>query len=69
MLEHTVEMRSKGYEMAKAMLKDSAKTPQELVIVGRMMNIVRANNAAMGAKANRFHPILAPHLLCVFVHV
>ena len=35
------------------MLRDSQKTPQELIILGRQLNIVRANNAAMGSPANR----------------
>jgi aarF domain-containing kinase len=64
MLNHAVEMRTKGYDAAKSMLKDAAKTPQELVIVGRHMNIVRANNAAMGAKANRVVTLLSQ----LFVH-
>lgn len=53
MVAHAVEMRDKGYDRAKSMLKDADKTPEELVILGRHLNIVRANNAAMGAPVNR----------------
>jgi aarF domain-containing kinase len=51
--KHTLEMRVHGYERAKRMLQDSEKVPRELVFLGRQMNIVRANNAAMGSPANR----------------
>ena len=50
---HFKEMREQGYERARKILSDSSKTPRELVVLGRAMNIVRANNAAMGSPANR----------------
>lgn len=52
-LQHAQQMRVQGYDRAKALLSDSSRTPTELVVLGRQMNIVRANNACMGAPANR----------------
>ena len=53
MLAHVSEMNSHGYERVKQLLTDSEKTPRELAILGRHLNIVRANNSAMGSPANR----------------
>ena len=59
-LAHTLEMRQHGFERVRKMLKDTSQVPQEFVFLGRQMNIVRANNAAMGSPANRTR-ILANH--------
>jgi aarF domain-containing kinase len=53
MILHAKEMRERGYERTKLLLADTSKIPHELVLLGRQMNIVRANNAAMGSAANR----------------
>ena len=60
MLAHAGEMQLHGYERARRLLADSAKTPRELIVLGRHLNIVRANNSAMGSPANRIG-IMADH--------
>ncbi len=47
LLMNAKEMKARGYQRIINMLKDQEKIPEELVILGRHMNIVRANNAAM----------------------
>lgn len=53
LLAHASDMSERGYDRVKRMLNDSSRTPRELVVLGRNLNIVRANNAAMGSPANR----------------
>jgi len=54
------DMHMNAKEKAKTLLYDSARLPQELVFVGRNMNIVRANNKDAGSVCNRIN-ILANH--------
>jgi aarF domain-containing kinase len=48
-----MQMRTK--ERIRSLLQDSAKIPKELTLVGRAMNLVRANNKGAGSPVNRIH--------------
>eukprot|EP00288_Rhodomonas_lens_P017032 CAMPEP_0177694666 /NCGR_PEP_ID=MMETSP0484_2-20121128/3053_1 /TAXON_ID=354590 /ORGANISM="Rhodomonas lens, Strain RHODO" /LENGTH=584 /DNA_ID=CAMNT_0019205555 /DNA_START=28 /DNA_END=1783 /DNA_ORIENTATION=+ len=50
-----LQMQLAAYERAKAMLEDSEALPRELIMLGRNLNIVRANNKALGSPVNRIN--------------
>jgi aarF domain-containing kinase len=47
------EMQIEAYERVKQLLADSQRVPLELILLGRNLNIVRANNKGMGSPVNR----------------
>ena len=46
-------MQARGKERVRSLLHDTEKIPRELMFLGRNMNIVRANNKALGSLVNR----------------
>lgn len=42
-----------AFDRVKALLSDSERVPRELILLGRNLNIVRANNKGMGSPVNR----------------
>lgn len=55
-----VQMQLRAKERFKKLLADSSKTPPELSLIGRSMNLVRASNKALNSPVNRIE-ILARH--------
>lgn len=48
-----LELQIQSKERIRELLADSTLVPRELVILGRAMNIVRANNKTHGSVVNR----------------
>ena len=48
-----LELQLQAKERVKELLADTGLVPQELIILGRAMNIIRANNQAHGSIVNR----------------
>ena len=60
-----INMHILAKEKIRSLLVDQEKIPRELVFIGRNMNLVRANNKAMGSVVNRLEKLL----ICMYGHI
>jgi aarF domain-containing kinase len=51
--EDVLKFQVEAFDRVKALLGDSERVPRELILLGRNLNIVRANNKGMGSPVNR----------------
>eukprot|EP00475_Leptophrys_vorax_P013889 TRINITY_DN20236_c0_g1_i1.p1 TRINITY_DN20236_c0_g1~~TRINITY_DN20236_c0_g1_i1.p1 ORF type:complete len:354 (-),score=86.56 TRINITY_DN20236_c0_g1_i1:132-1073(-) len=52
-MQDVYEMQTAAKERVRDFLSDTKLIPQELVFIGRNLNIIRANNKALGSPVNR----------------
>jgi aarF domain-containing kinase len=52
-MEDLYEMQTEAKDRVKHFLSDTKKVPEELVFIGRNLNLIRSNNKALDAPVNR----------------
>ncbi len=52
-MEDLYEMQTKAKDRVKHFLSDTKKVPEELVFIGRNLNLIRSNNKSLDAPVNR----------------